>query len=264
MVRKKSGHNSGMKASVLARALGYHTADKRMEVLRRIEETGSISQAARLAGISYKAAWQAVDTLSNLTGMKLVDRSVGGVGGGGARLTAEGRRLLEIAARLEGQRRQFLAALSRDEEEPDESGLLPLGVQTSMRNHLLCEVAALEYSGPVVRVVLALRDTMTLASRITRTSAELLTLKPGVPVIALCKAMAVRVGRESPGNAAGINRLQGKVSRLARGDGEDEVFLELASGLQLVGFSPSALQIGEGEPVFAAIDESAVALALFP
>lgn len=253
-----------MKASRLAHALGYHTADKRMEVLRRIDATGSISQAARLAGISYKAAWQAVDTLSNLTGMTLVDRNVGGAGGGGAKLTANGRRLLEIASRLEAQRQQFFAALACEEGMQDGDEVLPLGVQTSMRNHLLCQVAALEYSGPVVRVVLALRDTMALASRITRTSAELLALKPGLPVIALCKAMAVRVGRESPGDAAGINRLQGKVSRLARGDGEDEVFLELDSGLQLVGFAPSALQIEEGEPVGATIDESAVALALFP
>ena len=252
-----------MKVSTLAHALGYRAADKRMEVLRCIEETGSISQAARLAGISYKAAWQAVDTLSNLTGMKLVDRSVGGVGGG-AKLTGAGRRLLDIASRLEAQRQRFLAAFAQDEGVTAEEGVLPLGVQTSMRNHLLCQVASLEPAGPVVRVALALRDTMTLASRITRTSAELLALRPGLPVIALCKAMVVRVGRERPGDAAGINCLQGKVSRLARGDGEDEVSLELASGLQLVGFSPSVLQIGEGEPVFAAIDESAVALALFP
>ncbi|MCM1129865.1 MAG: TOBE domain-containing protein [Alistipes senegalensis] len=253
-----------MKVSTLAQALGYHAADKRMEVLRRIEETGSISQAARLAGISYKAAWQAVDTLSNLTGMKLVDRSVGGVGGGGARLTGEGRRLLEIAARLEAQRQQFFASLAREEGVFPEEGLLPLGVQTSMRNHLLCRVASLETAGPVVRVGLALRDTMMLASRITRTSAELLALRPGLPVIALCKAMAVKVGRECLNEAAGANCLKGKVSRLARGEEADELFLELDYGLQLVGFSPSSLRIEEGEQVWAMIDESAVALALFP
>jgi molybdate transport system regulatory protein len=37
-------------------------------VLRRVGQTGSISQAAREAGISYKAAWQAIDTLTNLSG----------------------------------------------------------------------------------------------------------------------------------------------------------------------------------------------------
>ena len=33
--------------------------DKRINILRRIHETGSISEAARLAKVSYKAAWQA-------------------------------------------------------------------------------------------------------------------------------------------------------------------------------------------------------------
>ena len=253
-----------MKASTLAQALGYRAADKRMEVLRRISETGSISQAARLAGISYKAAWQAVDTLSNLTGLTLVDRSVGGIGGGGAKLTSAGRRLLDIASRLEAQRQQFLAALERDEDVMAKEGVLPPGVQTSMRNHLLCRVAALEPTGSVVRVVLSLRDTMTLASRITWTSAELLALQPGLSVVALCKAMAVKVVRQCPSDVAGINCLQGKISRLARGEEDDEVSLELDSGLQLVGFAPSAALVQEKEPVWALIDESAVALALFP
>ncbi|MBT9549932.1 MAG: LysR family transcriptional regulator [Hydrogenophaga sp.] len=64
-------------------ALGHTPSDKRLEVLRRVAETGSISLAARDAGISHKAAWQAIDTLSNLSGQTLVERTVGG----GARTT---------------------------------------------------------------------------------------------------------------------------------------------------------------------------------
>ena len=64
----------------LANAFAHGTTDKRIEVLRQIGQTGSISQAAREAGISYKAAWQAIDTLTNLTGVSLVEKVVGGVG----------------------------------------------------------------------------------------------------------------------------------------------------------------------------------------
>lgn len=85
----------------LANAFAHGTTDKRIEVLRQIGQTGSISQAAREAGISYKAAWQAIDTLTNLTGVSLVEKVVGGVGGGGAKLTDEGERLLQIAGVLE-------------------------------------------------------------------------------------------------------------------------------------------------------------------
>ena len=65
----------------LAGALGHEATDKRIDILRRIGETGSISEAARAAGVSYKAGWQAIDTLSNLAGVALVERVVGGVDG---------------------------------------------------------------------------------------------------------------------------------------------------------------------------------------
>ena len=44
-------------------------ADKRIDILRRIGDVGSISEAARRAGVSYKAAWQAIETLNNLSRM---------------------------------------------------------------------------------------------------------------------------------------------------------------------------------------------------
>ena len=81
-------------------ALGYDVVDKRMDILRRIGTAGSISEAARAAGVSYKAAWQAIETLTHLSGLPLVDRSVGGSGGGGARITPQGLQLLALAAAL--------------------------------------------------------------------------------------------------------------------------------------------------------------------
>ena len=43
-------------------ALSQNVVDKRIDVLQRIKQYGSISEAARSAGISYKAAWQAIET----------------------------------------------------------------------------------------------------------------------------------------------------------------------------------------------------------
>ena len=85
------------KASLTA-ALAEQRSDRRIDVLRRIQASGSISEAARQVGISYKAAWQALDTLSNLAGVELVQRSVGGRGGGGAVLTPDALLLLEAAS----------------------------------------------------------------------------------------------------------------------------------------------------------------------
>lgn len=61
-------------------------------------QAGSIPQAASDAGVSYKAAWQAIDTLSNLKGQAQVDHPVGGTGGGGAGTKALGQLLARSCA----------------------------------------------------------------------------------------------------------------------------------------------------------------------
>ena len=116
----------------LAQALGHEPADRRIDVLRRIAEAGSISEAARLVGISYKAAWQAIETLGNLAGQPMVEKAVGGAGGGGARLTAAGYRMLEAADRLAGARIAALAALGQTSGLP--AGLAGLALRMLVRS----------------------------------------------------------------------------------------------------------------------------------
>ena len=264
-----------------AQALGHASGDKRVEILRLIGQSGSISQAAREAGVSYKAAWQAVDTLTNLAGVVLVERAVGGAGGGGASVSEAGLQLLAAADAWAQARSQVLSRLQLD------GGGLPsftqLSVRTSMRNQLPCQVQALEVKGHIVRVTLALSMGAAngaaagismqarLVSRITRESAELLTLQPGLAVIALCKATAVTVQRFLVGHVAtgpvaapGLagNVLAGRAVRVSRGETGDEVSLRLEAGLQLVGFAPPASNIRVGTRVMARVDEAALVVAL--
>ena len=82
--------------------------DKRINILRRIHETGSISEAARLSNVSYKAAWQALETLTNLAGVPLVEKEVGGSKGGGTKLTASGLTVLELSEKLTRAREAVL------------------------------------------------------------------------------------------------------------------------------------------------------------
>ena len=254
-----------------ASALSQASADKRVEVLRLIGAGGSISQAGRDAGISYKAAWQAIDTLTNLAGVALVDRAVGGAGGGGARITAAGVQVLAAADQLEQARSQVLARLGQREGDALAFGmpstLGQLSVRTSMRNQLPCSVQALEQQGRVMRVVMRLADGAALASRITRESAELLGLVDAMPVLALCKATAVAVSRAGDGNNSRgrvrqRNVLAGRASRVSRGETGDEVSALLDSGLQLVGFAAPASGLRSGSRVVMAFDESAVVIAL--
>jgi len=245
----------------LAGALGHELADKRIDILRRIGEVGSISEAARAAGVSYKAAWQAIDTLSNLAGAALVERVVGGSGGGGAQLTPAGRQVLQAADLMQQARAQVLAKLARGSAGPDATGLAALGLRTSMRNQLPCSVEALKPQGQVTRVALALPEGVPLYARITRESAQLLGLQAGLPVLALCKATAVTVAAAGRA-AAGRNLLRGHATRVSRAAAGGEVAVALPGGLSLVGFAGPDSGLKVGHAAVACVDESAVVIAL--
>ncbi|MCB2023376.1 MAG: TOBE domain-containing protein, partial [Ottowia sp.] len=138
--------------------------------------------------------------------------------------------------------------------------------RTSMRNHLRCRVLGLDSGGtrdPMVRVRLALDGGGELASLITRESAELLTLAPGLPLLALAKATAVRVvPGGDPAAVEGATGLAGQALRLSRGSRRDEVTLTLAGGQQLVGFADRPNRLRTGSRVTAWLDDTAVVLAL--
>ena len=63
----------------------------RIVLLERILEHGSISGAARSMDMSYNHAWKLVDEMNRLSPRTLVEKCAGGAGGGGARLTPEGK-----------------------------------------------------------------------------------------------------------------------------------------------------------------------------
>lgn len=253
-------HSTPPSPAALSEALGHAPSDKRLEVLRRVAETGSISQAARDAGISYKAAWQAIDTLSNLSGQTLVARTVGGSGGGGALITPQGLQLLALADAL-AQARE--AVLSRFAGGPSMS--FGLGLRTSMRNQLPCVVDAVEPLGqddPTVLVRLRTPGQSVLTSSVTRESVDLLGLRAGLEVLVLCKATAVRIGRGVVDDASGQCVLPGRIERLARGQVRDEVVLALDGGGQWVGFAAHPFAARRGQRAWAAMGAAALVIGL--
>jgi len=250
-----------METSRLSDALGHAPADKRIEILRGIARSGSISQAAREAGVSYKAAWQAIDTLTNLTGVALVERVVGGAGGGGALLTVQGHELLALAeahdaARTAVQRRW------QTRQGGAGSAAARLALRTSMRNQLLAHILRLDVCDNLVRVRMRIGESGVITAKITRESAELLGLCEAMEVVVLCKATAVRVDRPGRLRGAKTNLFAAAVSSVTRGGGGDEIALALAPDLRLAGFAPAGSMLRARQRVEARVDESAVVIAL--
>ena len=255
-------------------ALGHGMSDKRIDILRGIGRSGSISQAGREAGVSYKAAWQAIDTLTNLAGVPLVARAVGGAGGGGATLTPHGAQLLALAEALDAARQAVHRRWSAETAGAAGAGasaanpgaalaMTRLALRTSMRNQLPAHIERIDLQGRIARVVMQLGQSGRIAARVTEESVQLLGLAAGMPVIALCKATAVRVALAAAGTRAPRgNHLSGSVRGVARGETGDEITLALAPGLQIVGFAPPGAVARARQRVTAAVDESALVVAL--
>ena len=216
-------------------------ADKRIDILRRIGDVGSISEAARRAGVSYKAAWQAIETLNNLAGAPLVEKVVGGNKGGGTRLTATGEEVLKLADEL--------TRVS--------------SLRTSMRNQFPAVIEKLKIGSAQVRLILSIDDTHYIRASCTKESAQLLGLREGKHVLALCKATAVDISADNPALVESRdNQIVGAVLRSEREDKGGECTIQLPSGLTIVGFARPSHGLHIGMRAVATVAPEAVVIAL--
>lgn len=73
----------------------------KIDLLRAIDEEGSISAAARACGMSYRRAWSLLAELNQGLHEPVLVSAAGGRGGGGATLTRAGRALIDAYLALE-------------------------------------------------------------------------------------------------------------------------------------------------------------------
>ncbi len=107
---------------------------RRISLLKHIALSGSISQGAKDAGISYKSAWDAINDMNQLSEHMLVERATGGKGGGGAVLTRYGQRLIQLYDLLGQIQQKAFDVLSDDDALPLDSLLAAISrfsLQTS-------------------------------------------------------------------------------------------------------------------------------------
>lgn len=222
---------------------------QRIALLGHIAEHGSITRAAKSAGLSYKAAWDAIDELNNLAQKPLMERSVGGKGGGGAKLTAEGERVLRLYQRLQVLQAEVLGS---DEAASDFNLLGRLMLRTSARNQLHGQVMTIESHGRNDLIRLKLSGGLTLDAQITHDSTHRLELETGIEVVALIKAGWLELLAIGQAATPGHNCMSGVIETiLDADDGPSEVRISLPSGQVLCALAQpaalKALSAGEGQ-----------------
>ncbi len=85
------------RATVVLELDGSVVLDERSaKLLLLVDKRGSILAASKALGMPYSRAWEAIARIERLLGARIVESKRGGRGGGGARLTEAGRKLLDI------------------------------------------------------------------------------------------------------------------------------------------------------------------------
>ena len=238
------------------------------ELLERIDASGSISSAASAMGMSYKAAWQAVEAMNNLSELPVVERQTGGKHGGGTRLTTYGRRLVVAYRGLEKEREKVLAALGKimDDFEQYYQLIRRFDMKTSARNQFLGKVINVKHGPISAEVTLDIGGGDVLTAVITNDSAEQLALQPGAEAYALIKAPWVIVTTEEGIRTSARNNLRGTVVRCQEGAINAEIVIELPGGKLVVATvtneSVHELGLAEGRQATALIKASHIILAV--
>ena len=84
----------------------------RVLLLEKIREYGSITKAASSLEMSYRKAWELVESMNSQAGVPLVVATTGGKGGGGAVLTEAGERAIRLFGELDAEFKKFLEKMS--------------------------------------------------------------------------------------------------------------------------------------------------------
>ncbi len=72
----------------------------RVILLERLDEMGSIAAAARSMGLTYRNAWLWIESMNRLAPSPLVEKTIGGGGGGHTKLTEEGHKAVALYKEL--------------------------------------------------------------------------------------------------------------------------------------------------------------------
>lgn len=247
---------------------GALLAGQRVHLLEAIERHGSIQKAARELGLSYKAAWEAVNAMNNLCDQPLVLREVGGRRGGGSQLTHHGRNLVALFRAVETEYQRALDKLGGDLGDLGNFSRLlnRFSMKTSARNQFHGTVTALIQEAVNFEVRLRLDDWNEIVAVVTNASAEHLELRVGMPILALVKAPSVLLLTDPRIRISTRNRLWGTVHDIRTGPVNAEVTVALPSGKSVVAVitrdSREELGLAVGTPVCAAFKSSSVILAV--
>lgn len=156
-------------------------------LLRHNSEKNSLTEAAKVAGISYRNAWDRISDLESKLGQHLVETKVGGRAGGGARLTDRGVALLKEFRRV----RKYLFDALEDREFWEH-----ISYKLSARNRIKAKVVEVQKGTITSEIKMRISLPSLVTSIISNEAVQELELKENDEVEAVIKATDVIVAKK--------------------------------------------------------------------
>lgn len=205
--------------------------EKRIQLLIAIKHSGSINKAAKEVPMSYKSAWEAVETMNNLSIHPIVQRETGGSGGGGTTLTQYGENLLTTYFLLKAEQKKFIENLNRitDINAGSLKTIRRLSMQISARNQIIGIVEKITLGAVNAEVLIKIKSGNTLVSIITNTATENLEINVGDEVIAVIKSSNVLLSTEANLKISARNTLKGEIETINQGEINSEVVINIGN-----------------------------------
>ncbi|WP_033916011.1 TOBE domain-containing protein [Campylobacter sputorum] len=241
---------------------------KRINLLKEIDKTGSILQAAKNIPMSYKAAWDTIDLMNNLSEKPLIERKSGGKNGGGSFLSEYGKTLIKTYENIVDIQKRFLKQISKnvDFDSGKIINLERLTMQISARNVFGGKVESIKNGNINSDVLVCLNGGAKISSTITTTSAQNLGLEVNKDVKVIIKSSSVMIANSKDITISARNIIKGKIINVIKDDISSEIQLDIGGGQILTAIitqnSAQKLELKEGKLVYGVIKSSEVMIGL--
>ncbi len=238
----------------------------RIELLEKIEQTGSINAAAKAMKMSYKAAWERINQMNTLAEHPIIERVTGGRGGGGTVLTPHAHELIATYKRFGELHRQFIERFAEAGDDPERLARI-LGrmfLTTSARNQLTCKVLSITEQGINGTMELSLKGGETLVTDITLKSIRSMGLVAGCDAYAIIKSSDVRIVGDTPVADISENMLEGKIAAMETSEEHAEITFETDHGTVFIAVIPreASMSLAVSQRAYALIARQHIILGL--
>ncbi len=236
--------------------------EKRIELLKAIKKQGSISKAAKAVPMSYKAAWDAINEMNNLSNNAIVLRETGGKGGGGTSLTPYGEKLLKTYEILKSEQKRFLEKLEKSTDF--HTGTLKtierFAMQISARNQISGYVEKIVKNDVNANIVISTKSKQTIFANISYDAVKSLDINLDDAVLAIFKSNNVLLATNDDIAISARNKIKGKITSIKKDNTNSEVSLDIGKGETITSIVTTGavkkLDLQEGKEVFAFIKSS--------